>query len=160
MASPTNLDGTHRCAAFSGPMVISSPSGRYYICTMRRAASLIPWMLSARYAVPVAVITSATLGRRRSSRPVGYAVGDVGFLFAFGKVGRDALRISPTCILDRLWGGESRGQAENEASNRHRCVPQFHGTPHRGACCPGVLSHTSRLASNDTPRLSDRRAWL
>ena len=98
-------------------------------------------MLRARSAVSVAVITSAALGRRLSSRPVGFAVGDVGFPFACAKVGRDALRISPTCILDRLWGGESRDRAENEANNRHRCVPQFHGTPHRGACCPGVLSH-------------------
>jgi hypothetical protein len=75
-------------------------------------------MLGARYAVSVAVITSAALRRRRSSRPVGYAVGDVGFLFALGKVGRDAVRISPTGVLDPLWGGESRGRAENEASNR------------------------------------------
>ena len=42
---------------------------------MLRTASLVPWMLRARYAVSVAVITSAA-GRRRSSRPVGYAVGD------------------------------------------------------------------------------------
>jgi hypothetical protein len=89
-------------------------------------------MLRARYAVSVAVITSATLGRRRSGRPVGYAIGDVGFLFALGKVGGDAIRISPTGILDPLWGGDSRGRAENEASKRHSCVPEFHGTPHRG----------------------------
>ena len=43
------------------------------------------------------------MGRRRSSRPVGYAVGDVGFLFAFGKVGRDALCTSPAGIL-RVYG--------------------------------------------------------
>ena len=75
-----------------------------------------PWMLRARYAVSVAVITSAALGRRRSSRPVGYAVGPVGFLFAPGKVRRDALRISPACILDPLWGGECRGCGENNSS--------------------------------------------
>ena len=80
----------------------------------------VPWMLRARYAVSVAVITSAALGRRRSSRPVGYAVGTVGFLFAPGKVRRDALRISPTCILDPLrsrecWGGRSAYKSnENE----------------------------------------------
>src|SRR5262245_54519840 len=45
-----------------------------------------PWVLRARYAVSVAVVTSAALGRRRSSRPVGFAVGDVGFLFAPTKI--------------------------------------------------------------------------
>src|SRR6185312_2141639 len=76
-------------------------------------------MLRARYAVSVAVITSAALGRRCSSRPVGYAVSDVGFLFAFGKVGRDALRISPACILDRLWSSECRGR-ENQSQTNYR----------------------------------------
>jgi hypothetical protein len=100
-------------------------------------------MLRARYAVSVAVITSAAVGRRRSSRPVGYAVGNVGFLFALGKVGRDAFGISPTGILDPLWGGENRGRAENEASNRHSCVPQFHGTPHRGLLSWRFIAHLS-----------------
>ena len=54
-----------------------------------------------------------------------------------------AVRISPTGILDPLWGGESWGRVENEASNRHSCVPQFHGTPHRIAVL-GTLSHTYR----------------
>jgi len=105
--------------------------------------SVRPWMLRARYAVSVAVITSAALGRRCSSRPVSYAVGDVGFLFALGKVGGDAIRISPAGILDPLWGGESRGRAENEASNHHSCVPQFHGTPHRGLLSWRFIAHLS-----------------
>jgi hypothetical protein len=71
------------------------------------------------------------MGRRRSNRRVGYAVGDVSFLFAFGKVGRDSLGISPARILDPLWGGESRRRTENEAGYRHGCVTQFHGTPHQ-----------------------------
>jgi hypothetical protein len=99
-----------------------------------------PRILRTRYAVSIAVVASAALWRRGSSCPVGYAVGDVGFLFARGKVGRDAVRISPTGSLDPLRGGESQGRAENDASNRHGCAPQFHGPPH-GGCCPGAIVH-------------------
>src|SRR5262245_18590386 len=99
-------------------------------------------MLRARYAVSVAVITSAALERRCSSRPVGYAVGDVGFLFAPTKVGRDAVRISPARILDPLWGSECRGRAENNSSGEYRF--QFHGIEllegiHIGSSTHGTL---------------------
>src|SRR5262245_33440631 len=99
-------------------------------------------MLRARYAVSVAIITSATLGRRRSSRPVGFAVGDVGFPFAPTKIGRDAVRISPARILDPLWGSECRGRAENNSSGEYRF--QFHGTNswrgiHIGSSTHGTL---------------------
>ena len=33
--------------------------------------------------IPVAVVTLAALRRRRSSRPVGYAIGNIGFKFLF-----------------------------------------------------------------------------
>src|SRR5262245_37484024 len=59
-------------------------------------------MLRTRYAVSVAIITSAALGRRRSSRPVGYAAGNI--VIAFPTSGRreNSIGISPTGILDPL----------------------------------------------------------
>src|SRR5262245_19122786 len=76
----------------------------------------VPWMLRSRYAVSVAIITSAALGRRRSSRPVSYAVGPVGFNFSPTERRANAIRIFPTGILDPLWGGECRGSGENNSS--------------------------------------------
>ena len=77
-------------------------------------------LASARQSISVAVcVLAARWWRRRSSRPVGYAVGNIGFLFGFGKDGRDALRRSPAEIPDPPWGGGCRGRAEYETRDDH-----------------------------------------
>src|SRR5262245_44951935 len=86
----------------------------------------VPWMLRARYAVSVSVITSAALGRRRSSRPVGYAVGNIGIPLPTSGRWENSIGISPTGILDPLGGSEGRGRGENNSSGEYRF--QFHGT--------------------------------
>jgi len=65
--------------------------------------------------IPVAGITLAALGRRRSSRPVGYAVGDVGFLFPGSERREDSIGSSPTGSLNPLGGGECRAVAKTKA---------------------------------------------
>ena len=68
---------------------------------------------------------------RRSSRPIGYAVSNVLFLFRFGKDGRDALRRAPTGCLNPLGGSEGRGRGENTSSGKYKF--QFHGGTPTGA---------------------------
>jgi hypothetical protein len=93
---------------------------------LHRMLHLVPGMLRARYAVSVAIITSAALGRRRSSRPVSYAVGPVGFHFSPTERRANAMRISPACILDPLWCSRGRTHVDQ----RHPRQPykqQLHG---------------------------------
>src|SRR5262245_45838043 len=106
------------------PLRRSEASGRHHgasLGALRCAVACgqlhsVPWKLRARYTVSVAIITSAALGRWRSSRPVSYAVGPVGFHFSPTERRANAIRIFPTGILDPLWGGECRGCGENKNS--------------------------------------------
>jgi hypothetical protein len=118
------------------------PSGRpYYICPRR------PVALDS---IPVAGITLAALGRRRSSRPVGYAIGDVGFLFPGSERREDSIGGSPTGSLNPLGGGECRGR-ENQSPKDYR--NELHG-----GCLLVVLEVTHRLAGLPSYRLLRGRA--
>src|SRR5262245_4761435 len=88
-------------------------------------------MLRARYAVSVAVITSAALGRRRSSRPVSYAVGKIVIPFPTSGRWENSIGVAPTGSLNPLGRGEGRGRGENNSSGQYRF--QFHDRTPTGA---------------------------
>jgi len=110
---------------------------------------------SASQSISVAVCVPAVpWGRERSSRIVSLATGYPALSFSGIKRRTDANGIMPTGILDPLRDGWCRGRAENEASNRHRCVPKFHGTPHRGLAVLAYYRTPRGSASTDErPRL-------
>ena len=110
---------------------------------------------SASQSISVAVCVPAVpWGRERSSRIVSLATGYPALSFSGIKRRTDANGIMPTGILDPLRDGGCRGRAENEASNRHRCVPKFHGTPHRGLAVLAYYRTPRGSASTDErPRL-------
>lgn len=73
--------------------------------------------------ISVAVITLAALGRRRSSRPVGYAIGNIGFPFPGSERRENSIGGSPTGSLNPLGGGKCRGR-ENQSQTDYR--NEFH----------------------------------
>ena len=56
--------------------------------------------------IPVAVITLAAVRRRRSSRPVGYTIGNIGFPFPGRERRENSIGGSPTGSLNPLGGGK------------------------------------------------------
>ena len=74
--------------------------------------------------IPVAVVTLAVLGRRRPSRPVGYAIGNIGFPFPGTERRENATAGSPAGRLDPLGCGKCRGrEKENQTDDRN----ELHG---------------------------------
>jgi hypothetical protein len=86
----------------------------------KRGASVKRWLKALEYpsrasggsssrgrqSISVAVrILAVPRWRRRASRIVGYAVGNVGFSFTGSKRRQHAIGMVPTEILDPLWGG-------------------------------------------------------
>ncbi len=74
--------------------------------------------------ISVAVRTSAALRWRRSSRPVSYAIGNVGFSFPGSERRQNPIGRSPTGSLNPLGGGKCRGR-ENQSQTDYRA--ELHG---------------------------------
>jgi hypothetical protein len=83
-------------------------------------------MLIYRHSISVAIVTLAALGRRRSSRPVGDAIGDIGFPFPVIERWENSIGGTPTGSLNPLGGGTGRGCGEHKTSNNYLARGQFH----------------------------------
>ena len=77
--------------------------------------------------IPVAVVALLALGRWRSGRPVGYAIGDVRFPFPGSECWKNSVSSTPTGRFNPLRGGKRRCR-ENQGGTDHR--DKLHGDLH------------------------------
>ena len=79
--------------------------------------------------ISVAVRTPAALRWRRSSRPVSYAIGNVGFSFPGSERRENSIGGSPTGSLNPLGGGKCRGRGEYDTREKYHHKFHLHRTP-------------------------------
>ena len=79
--------------------------------------------------ISVAVRTPAALRWRRSSRPVSYAIGNVGFSFPAPERRQNPIGRSPTRIFHPLRRGECRRSGEYDTREKYHHKFHLHRTP-------------------------------
>jgi hypothetical protein len=120
----------------------------------QRAIEVTPGSLKLIYfgacqSISVAVIAPAPLGRRRSSRPVGYAIGDIGFSFSEIERRKNAIGGSPTGTLNPLGRGNGRGRRDHKACNASLGKGQLHDTP--PPCSVSYLGYCAARPCEEKP---------